>query len=177
MQFFLIQMIGIIGLLLGVTSFQQKTRNNILIFQFLANLTFTLHFFLLGAYVGCLLNFISALRAVVFYHRDKNWAKSPVWLVFFSALFIAAGAATWENVFSILPIIATVLTTISLRIKNPKYVRFVTLPSIPMWFTYNLVSSSYAGMTSDTFTAISIIIAICRYDIKLPWRKVKNKTE
>lgn len=174
MHYILIQVIGAFGLLMMVLSFQQKTQKRILLVQLMGNLIFTVHFFLLGAYVGSLINFISAFRAAIYSQSDKKWATSPLWAVLFICTFIGTGILTWENIFSILPITGAIITTFSLRIKNPKLVRFITFPTVPMWLTYNIVNGSIPGMISDTFTMTSIIVAIFRYDIRLPFIKYKN---
>ena len=160
------QLIGVIALTLAVISFQQKTHKNILIFQLLANIAFIIHFGMLDSYTGAVLNFIAALRSVVFVNKGKSWADNKFWLYLFCALSVAAGIFTWENWTSILPIAGMVCSTVAFWVKTPKCVRLISFPSSPLWLVYNALGHSYAGVITEIINMTSIIIAIIRLDIK-----------
>ena len=157
------QFIGIIAFCLAVWSFQQNEHKKIVLLQLVANLCFALHFYLIGAYTGALLNLIGAVRSVVFVCKDKKWASSNWWLVFFSFICIAAGIYTWKNAASVLPIIAMVLTTVAFGIPNPKLTRLVAFPSSPLWLIYNVLSQSWGGVATEVFNMLSILIGMLRF--------------
>ena len=159
------QIIGVIALILAVLSFQQKTHRYIVMFQLAANFAFVLHFGLLGAYTGAILNAVALLRSVVFVNKGKKWADNKLWLWLFCALSVAAGIFTWQNVLSVLPILGMVCTTVAFWIKTPKYVRLCALPSSPLWLVYNFVSSAWGGVLTEVINMASIVIAIVRLDL------------
>lgn len=160
------QLLGVLGFIFSVISFQQNTQKRIVFVQFLANVSFTIHFYLIGAYTGSILNGIAIIRSFVYCFKDKKWASSNIWIVIFSLAFVVAGIYTWEGPLSILPIVAMVLSSISFGIKNPKLVRRIYFPCSPMWLIYNIAGHSIGGVLTESFAMISIIIGMLRFDRK-----------
>ncbi len=160
------QALGILGFILSIISFQQNTQKRIVLFQFLGNVSFCIHFYLIGAYTGSILNGIGIVRSFIYYFKDKRWASSDVWIFVFSVIFVVTGIITWDGPLSVLPTVAMVLTSISFGIKNPKIVRRVAFPSSPLWLIYNVVKGSLGGVLTECFTMISILVAMYRFDRK-----------
>ena len=157
--------IGIIALGLAVISYQQKTHRSILAFRLSANALFCVHFIMLGAVTGGILNAVAATRAIVFVNKGKKWADNRAWLWIFCVVSVIVGILTWKNYYSILPMLGMLCTTVALWIKTPKYVRLVAFPSSPMWLVYNAVSNSFAGAITELISMCSIIVAIIRLDL------------
>ena len=165
------QAVGFLGAGVNFLSFQQNKRSRIIGFQIVAALLFIVHYILLGltngadAFTGAALNFIGLTRSIVFINNDKRWAKSPVWLGVFIVVSAVAGILTWEAWYSFLPSAAMILTTVSYWLKNETKIRLVTFPSSPCWLIYNVIVGSVAGIVTECFVMLSLIIAIVRYDI------------
>ena len=166
-----IQAIGFIGLFFVALSFQNKQRKGILLFQMLASVFYVIHFLLLGALTGFIMNLISIARCYVFYNKEKEWASKKIWLYFFMVLATLGAVFTWKNSFSILPMIGMCVGTASFWMNNPKHIRLLILISPPCWFTYNLISGSIAGMITEIFSLTSVVIGIIRFDIMKPSSK------
>ena len=164
-MYLIAQIIGAVALALAVISFQQKTHKYILTFQLAANFAFVLHFALLGAYTGALLNAVALLRAIVFVNKGNIWADKKLWLYLFCILSLVVGVFTWEGTLSILPILGMLCTTVAFWIKTPKYVRLCAFPSSPMWLIYNFANQAWGGVFTEVINMTSIIIAIIRIDI------------
>ena len=160
------QLIGFLGLTCCMTAYQMKTQKRIVTVQIVSCSFFTIHFLMLGAYTGALLNFIAAVRSVVFANKDKKWGRSNWWMVFFSVVCVIAVAFSWEGAKSLLPMAGMVLTTVSWGIEKAKLVRLISLPSSPLWIVYNFISGSMAGVLTEVFVMISIITAMIRLDFK-----------
>ena len=160
------QIIGIIALTCAVISFQQRTHKRILAFQLAANTVFCIHFIMLGAYTGALLNAVAAFRSLVFVNKGKSWADNILWLYVFCVISVVAGIITWNGPASILPIAGMICTTVAFWIKKPALVRLTAFPSSPMWLAYNLINNSYAGVITEIINMCSIITAIIRIDTK-----------
>lgn len=173
----LAQAIGLVAMAIAILSFQQKTQKRILLMQFCSSTLFTLHYGLIGAAMGSILNGIGIVRAAIFAQRDtKKWAASPVWIPVFIALFAGAYAlnftvlgkeATVRNLLlEILPVIGMTATTISFRMEKAGQVRLFSLISSPLWLIYNACSGSLGGAITEIFSLCSIFIGILRLDRK-----------
>ena len=170
------QIFGILGMICNILVFQQKTHKRVLIWQFFAAAVFAANYFLLGAVVGGMLNLVGALRAVVFFFKEHTKANSIWWLIFFICAFavsyplafLAFGKEqTVKNfIIEILPVIAMIIATISLRLGSAKAVRSLGLISSPMWLIYNCFSGSIGAIASEILNLISIVVGIIRFDIK-----------
>ncbi|MBQ2809375.1 MAG: YgjV family protein [Clostridia bacterium] len=172
----LAQAFGIVGMIFNIIVFQQRKQKNVLIFQFLAALTFALNYLLLGAMVGGLLNIVGALRALVFFFEEKTHAREIPWLVAFIVMFSASYPLTFlvfdtpvstkSLIIEVLPVIAMIVATISLRLGKARAVRAFGLISSPLWLIYNCFSGSIGAVASEILNLISIIVGIVRLDIK-----------
>jgi hypothetical protein len=166
MQNLIIQGIGIIGFITVVISFQSNKRKVILFFQFLASILFATHFFMLGSPTGGAMNVLGIFRGALFSQReDKKWADNKIFMFLFIALFITFGGLTWENIFSIFPIVAGVVQTVGLWVKNTTLIRIIMISSSPCWMVYNIHSGSIAGILTESFVMISILVAFVRFEV------------
>lgn len=121
--------------------------------------------FLVGAVTGACLDSINFFRSL-FFSIDKKWAKSNWWLALFILLLLAAGIATWQNAYSILPMIGSLLSTVALWMKTSKKIRLISFFSGPCWLIYNVVNGAYSAAVNELIAMTSIVIGILRHDIK-----------
>ena len=164
----IIRFFGILGLVLTVLSFQQNTKKGILTFQLFSTLSFLIQFTLLGSPAGAILNLIGTIRSITYSFKGKNkFTTLPI----LPAIMISFAVCTFfmsyqaEGIRALLPCIAMILTSVSMWLSKPKYVRIISLPSDPLWFIYNMLSGSYEGMVTEVFVMLSIIIGIISFDI------------
>ena len=159
------QIIGFIGAFTYFLVFQMKKRSSILAINILAGLIFVVHFSLIGAYTGAAMNVVCALRCTIYYFSDRKWAKSKAWLAVFIGVSVVLGVLTWGDIYSIFPLMAMVITSISFWLKKESHIRLLTLPTQPGWMIYNIHNNSISGLLTDIVIFSSILIAIIRYDI------------
>lgn len=171
------QLVGFAGAAAYFLVFQMKRRKSILGLNVLAASIFILHFSLLGAYTGAAMNIVCALRCVIYYYSDKEWAKSKIWLAVFIGVSVILGVLTWSDAYSALPLAAMIITSVSFWLKNEKHIRMLTLPSQPCWLIYNVHNGSVSGIVTDLVILISIIISIVRYDIFKKPKKIAGITD
>ena len=69
-------------------------------------------------------------------------------------------------IIEVLPVIAMIVATISLRLGKARAVRAFGLISSPLWLIYNCFSGSIGAVASEILNLISIIVGIVRLDIK-----------
>ena len=153
------EVIGIIGIICSILSFQCSQRKNVMLFQVLASLMFCTQLFLVGAVTGACLDSINFFRSL-FFSIDKKW------LALFILLLLAAGIATWQNAYSILPMIGSLLSTVALWMKTSKKIRLISFFSGPCWLIYNVVNGAYSAAVNELIAMTSIVIGILRHDIK-----------
>lgn len=170
------QIIGYIATVICILSFQSKTQKGIVIMQTFSAGLFAIHFFMLGAFSGALLNVVCTIRAIIFTFRHKKWAGSVIWVYVFSFLslvcyfitvFVLIPEPTVKDyVIGILPVLGNVATTIATRLENAKLVRRYAFIASPLWLTYNAFMGSIGGVITESFNIISIITAMIRLDLK-----------
>ena len=178
------QIFGIIGMIFNLLVFQQKTHRGVTLCQFFAAAAFAANYLMLGAFVGGILNLVGAARAAVFFFKEKTHANSVVWLIIFILAFAASYPLTFfvfetpvnakNLIIEILPVIAMIIITVSLRLGSAKAVRFMGLFSSPMWLTYNVFTGSIGAISSEILNLISMVVGIIRFDIKREEKKEKR---
>jgi hypothetical protein len=79
---------------------------------------------------------------------------------------IVTGIFTWENAWSILPVIGSILSTVALWMKDGKHIRMISLLVGPCWLVYNLINGAYTGAFNEILAMTSIVIGLIRCDYK-----------
>lgn len=161
----LIQLIGGAGIVASILSFQCKKHRHILLFRTLNELIFAIQYFLLGAYTGMVMNLIGCVRNTVFEKQVSRGKKSIVSSILFSGLFLGFGVLFWQGPVSILIIIAKIVSTFAYGNKNTTVLRGLILVTSTMWLIYNYSVFSIAGVLCETFTLLSLIIGVIRFDL------------
>ena len=180
MEQVIIQTIGIVAMAFNILSFQCKQQRSIIVMQFFGSLFFCVHFYLLGAMTGALLNAVAIFRALVYSNKKLFKADHEIWLVLFCQLSMACYAAAFlwlkveptpaRFVLEILPVVGMTLSTFSFRAEGAKGLRLLWFFSSPLWLIYNICSKSGGGTICETFAIISILTAMFRLN-----RKVKKQ--
>ncbi len=170
------QIIGIVAMFFNLFSYQQKTRKGAIICQLFGTILFTVNFFMLGATVGAIMNFIGALRAVIFINKEKLKADHVGWFIGFTVVYLASYVLTFtvldkeptamNFILEFLPVIGMVATTHSYRLTDAKAIRKFGLISSPVWLIYNIANFSVGAIICEVLSLASIIIGIVRLDRK-----------
>ena len=127
---------------------------------------FVVHYSLLNAWTGALMNLIEAgIVFVAFKKETTSWAQKKFWPYIFILFFIIAGLFTAKTLVDFFPVIAQTFGTIAVWQKNPRAIRFIMLLPRPLWFIYNFIVGSYAGMAAEIFILLSVLTGIVRFDI------------
>lgn len=172
----LAQAVGIAAMAFNILSYQRKTRGGVIGFQLCGSALFAVNFWLLGALMGCILNVISAIRAIVFLNRDKLRANHPAWLAGFLAAYLLSFILTFTAlgkeptvrnlIVEILPVIGMTATTLSFRMTDAREIRRFGLISSPSWLVYNIAVFSLGAIICEVLSLGSILIGIRRLDRK-----------
>ena len=164
---FIAQIFGFVGAVVLWTSFQCKETKRLFLWQFIASLIFSLHFFLLGAYTGMILNLIAVLRSLLLFNGHKKWASHPITMVVVMLMFAVSGALTWDGWLSLLPTASMVIGTFFMWSRNGKTLRLALLFFIsPCWLIYNFAMGSIAGVLTEVVNIISVVVSLFRFGLK-----------
>ena len=197
MSFFdiLAQVVGFVAIAMNIISVQFNTHFKIMLFKSLGSFLFCVQYLMLGAFTGCVMDFIGVVRNFVFSYNVKKGKSNKWWIVLFCIITLVAGVTTiiltWSKTLnvltrwssnstiilalafylSIVSVLAKLISTIGYGFKSPHAIRMINLPTFAMWITYNIFSLSLAGVASDAMSIGSILVAEYRY------KKPKNQQE
>lgn len=162
----LAQAVGFVAAAVLILSFQCKSSRKLFFLQMCSNAIYVVHFLMLGAYSGCVSLLISCVRNLVFSgSRPWCWWKGWPWLLI--AANLAATAATWQGIFSLLPCVGVVTVTLAGWTRNGKKVRLANLwISSPAWLIYDAYTHSWSGVLCESLSMGSVIISVLRYGWK-----------
>lgn len=166
MRYLLIQGIGFAGTFLFFLSYQCKSNRQLFRVQFISYLCYTVHFLMLGAITGGISYILNAIRS--FCLGSKNaFLKGKTMCAVLCLLQLITLFLTWENWWSLLPVIANIAATVGGYTYNPRTIRVTAMAvNSPLWIIYNLIVGSWAGVLDEIITEASILISICRYGWK-----------
>ena len=161
MKFILAQVLGIMALVVTAYGIHFKTKDGILLRFVIANILFAIQFFLLNAITGGVISIINAIRCVVFYiYKKKELKPSIVTLLIFEIIVIISGIFSWQNMWSLIPILATVLYTYSLWQDDVRVIRISACLVYSSWAVYDLIVKAYAGVLQEVSILASSILAL-----------------
>lgn len=164
--------LGMIAFIFYILSVQQKEKESLLKFQIIANIFYSLQYLLLGVHIAALMNFISVARLATFYKYNKDKKNIPIYsLSIFVILILLIGFVRYDkNIVGILaifinliPIVITLLYTISTWKNNMNVIRWVFTCSAVLWMIYNFSVGAYASLLGNIFELSSGIVSIFRY--------------
>lgn len=170
------QVLSIAGLACVVASYQQKKKSALILCQLAGGALFGVHYLLLGAYAGFLLNIIAVTRALVFYKENLPKRVGNVWVWIFHGLCLVAYILTFtvfdtepsvtNLILELLPAIGMVCLSISFNMTGAKEIRRLGTVSSVCWLIYNFAHMSIGGIACEGMCMVSIIVGILRYDKK-----------
>jgi len=164
MLFILAQICGALGISIAITSMLYKTKEKIIMSQIIANILVTIQYFLLNALSGGVLNAANTIRCVIFYYYKKKDKKpSLTFLIIFIVVAIILGAISWQNIWSIMPIIGAIVFTYGLWQDNLKVMRICSVVTTSTLAIYSFIVMAYAGGLGLVGECIASVVALIKY--------------
>jgi len=162
-NFILIQIIGGIGFILLTMSYYRKEKSDILFMQIMAYIMFSLHYFLLSGITGAICNLIGLFALIFIYIFEKyKWRKKNDIVFLLVLLLIIINILTFQNIYSIFPLIASSSVIVSFMTDNEDFIRGIGLVSAVCWLIYAVVYNSYITIIFQVFTLIGVVNASIR---------------
>ena len=157
------QMMGFVAVVLGFVSFQMRTQKQLLVVQTATTIAFCIHYYLIGATSGLMLNLLGIVRNLVYYHKDKPLFSGKKCPIFFAVVMGIVGMLSWQGYYSIFVVMGLVINTVCLSFTNPQNIRKSILVSSPLVLAYDAFVLSIGGVIYESVVIISSIIGIVRY--------------
>lgn len=174
----LINAIGVVAIFVKLCETQNKKRNKIILFAILGAVCWVTYFVTNGDFTSAIVNLIGAIQMLIFLQRGKKrWADSKWWLVFFLIVQLVISIFTWKDYFSLFPVIGGLFGTVAYFVMDEKAYRYLFLTVILLWIGNGIARGYVLPLIHDSFAAVSIIIAIIRYNILGKENKVKESAE
>ncbi len=167
------ELVGLMGLICAVITFQCKKHRNVMIFRTLNELFFALQYFMLASYTGVAMNIVGSARNISFSYWVERGRSTKLLQILFSVFFVVFGLFTYAGLVSIMVIAAKVITTVAYGFKNTTLIRLLTIPTCTCWLIYNAYSGSAAGVMCEIFSLCSIVTALIRVDL-IPYIRSKR---
>jgi hypothetical protein len=156
------QIFGIIAIIFGFISYQVRTQRQILIMQSTVAVFFGIHYLLIGAYSGMIMNFINIPRNFFYDRRTQKGSKSEILPTIFVAIQASMCVLTWEAWYSIFVLLGIGINTYCMSFSNPQNVRKSILVTSPLVLTYDIFARSIGGSIYETVALVSAFIGILR---------------
>lgn len=144
------QAIGLLASAVVVGSFAHKRDNHLKIWVAVGNIIFALHFFMLGAYTGMLINIINVFRATF----SIKFHKSNKMMCFFMISYLIAGVTIFTSYIDLFPVFSSLLGTYSMFKLSGIKMRLMSLLASSSWLVYATVYQSIGGMITEVSNII-----------------------
>ena len=156
------QVIGIIAMAIFFISYQAQEQKKLMTIQCVAIVAMCLHYLLIDATSGLMLNIVCFVRNLCYANRDKKFFSGKWIPVFFAVVVGTIGVLSWEAYYSIFIVSGLVINTLCLSIPDTQKVRKSILITCPLVFTYDVFVLSIGGMANEALSFISALIGIIR---------------
>ena len=155
--------IGIVGIIISIIIYQQRKGRKLLIWKLVSDVVWLLQYALLGKYTGAAVCGVAIVRESVFLNQHRKWAASKLWLLVFVALSVVLSIYTWGNIYSLLPMTASVIAVFSFWRGNPTLTKILAYPICFCMLTYDIWgagSISWMGIVNETLTLVSTTVSL-----------------
>lgn len=157
------QILGFIAFIASLYAYQRVKKRDILISMVLSNSINLIHYFLIGAYSGCITKILAILRDLFIVLKEKNKRLSSVlFLIIFILIYTLVSIYTFTNILSLFPLIAAIIYIIPTWLGDSKTVKRTALFCYVLWLIYNIYVLSIAGVIANIVSIVSIIIGFKR---------------
>ena len=163
----LIQGIGAIGYTALALSYYRKKKIDILFMQIIAYIFFSIHYYLLDAITGTMCNLLGLIAITFIYlvEKKKDLKRRNIFILGIIPILVLIALLTYENMYSILPIFASVLSLISFLTDEENTIRGIGIISAISWLIYAIIYKSYVAIVFEIITVIATLVAFIKYKI------------
>ena len=172
-NYIIAQILGILGLIVVIISFQLNTKRSLLICQCISSFLFAIQYILLNAITGFCINMTCLVRNLIFIKYGER--KIPIaWIILTITVMTILSVSTYDGIISILPTISGIIYSIGIWQSNLKVTRICDIIACLNAIIYNISYLAIAGVISSILEMSSSSIALYRFNIKKDIKINKN---
>lgn len=175
MNYIIAQIIGAIAYSLLGYSFFRKNKKEILFVQILSYIGFSTHYYLMNAMTGMICNILGCIALILIYVFEKDEKKKKILVLILIPLLLLMGYFSYDNIFSLFPVVACLITFNSFLSKDENKIRFIGIISAVCWLVYAIIIKSYVAIVFEVILVISTIVAYVKNSGKKKGNKRKHK--
>lgn len=152
------QVLGFIPVVLSFFIFRNISRRASISIKALSDFLSAIHLLLMGAYTGCVINFINTGRDICFAQKGKYPWASGIWMPFlFCGLIVGSSLLTWGGLLSLVPMVGSCLAVMGYWCNDPQKLRHFNFVGIFLWLVYGIATFSVPTIVGNTLSLISIV--------------------
>lgn len=163
-MFYIAQFFGLLGLIILIISFQKNNKSNLLKYQIISSLLFSIQYLCLNAITGCLMNFMTMIRNIIYKKYKDNVSILVLILIILGMIILSM--FSYKGIISLLPTIAVILYSIALYQKKMTIIRITEVISCCLFIIYNIKVLALTGLITTILETIFSLVAIYKFDIK-----------
>ena len=160
---FLGQALSILAVLITFISYQARGKRTILIIHSTSIICICLSYLFLGAISGFVLNVICFMRNIAYCLPISGKKANFALTLFFTAVMIAVGVFSWQDIFSLFIIVALAINTFVMGAGTPQQLRKSILLTSTLVIIYNSIVFNLGGIINEIIAITSSIIGIIRF--------------
>ncbi len=159
------QALGWAAALVGMLSYQAKTREQVCFMLAASCLLWTVHYIGLGAMSGAIFNTIGLVRGLIAMGRSPLVRRG---LLLFIPLLWLVAYLTARQPLDYVPAIAMTMSTLAQSSSRTLRLRLFMALSSPPWLAYAFVTGSQGGIANELLNMSSAGLSLFRFHFR-PW--------
>ena len=162
------QIIVFIMYILLVLTYIERSRKQILITYIAIDILEGISFYLLKGYTGFAMSFFYIIRDTFFLNEIKNTKNSKFTkrdytiLLILITIIINLTIISYDGIFSLLSVFATITTTIAIWQRNTKIYRLLGIFSCILWLGYYIYINSIVAIILESVLFVVTILGVIR---------------
>lgn len=160
------QIIGLVAMAFSFITYQMKSNRGVMVMLSLATTLFCIHYSILGATTGLVLNIVGIVRNICYYFKDKKVLSSKVVPIILAAIMAVLSVFTWEGYHSAFFVVGITINTLAMGYLSSQGLRKSILLTSTLILIYDALipgNPSVSGMLNETIAITSSIIGIIRF--------------
>ena len=155
---------GVLAYIIVGYSFYREKKLEILFVQFISSIVFGIHYYLLSGITGAACSFLSAIMMfnVYIYEKKAKESKKTTAMIMVAIMLTIISIITYENVFSVFPIVGTAIAAASFIFDSETFIRIVGVVAAGCWLVYGIICMSYSAMIFESILIITTTISIIK---------------
>ena len=158
-----IQLIGLLAFCILVLSYYKKDSNTILTYQITSNLSYAVHYFLLGGLSGAFISFVGAIRNIIFIKVKRI---NILLVTIFAIIYLVITITFYEYLYYIFPMFANLFYLIFISKKDKKNILIGAILNSLFWVLYSVFVYSVVGVVTEF-----ILIIFNAIQLKMSYKK------